>query len=38
MRSSGTITVGFHRLLTHRSFTAVPVLRVALAGSSGWIR
>jgi len=25
------VTVGFHRLLTHRSFTAVPVLRVALA-------
>ena len=25
------VTVGFHRLLTHRSFTAVPALRVALA-------
>jgi stearoyl-CoA desaturase (Delta-9 desaturase) len=25
------VTVGFHRLLTHRSFTAAPVLRVALA-------
>jgi hypothetical protein len=25
------VTVGFHRLLTHRSFTAVPTLRVALA-------
>jgi stearoyl-CoA desaturase (Delta-9 desaturase) len=25
------VTVGFHRLLTHRSFTAVPALRVTLA-------
>ena len=25
------VTVGFHRLLTHRSFTAAPALRVALA-------
>jgi stearoyl-CoA desaturase (delta-9 desaturase) len=25
------VAVGFHRLLTHRSFTAAPVLRVALA-------
>ena len=25
------VTIGFHRLLTHRSFTAVPALRVALA-------
>ena len=25
------VTVGFHRLLTHRSFTAAPVLRVVLA-------
>src|SRR5512140_1780275 len=25
------VTVGFHRLLTHRSFTAVPALRVVLA-------
>ena len=25
------VTVGFHRLLTHRSFTAVRPLRVALA-------
>ena len=25
------VTVGFHRLLTHRSFTAVPALRAALA-------
>jgi fatty-acid desaturase len=25
------VSVGFHRLLTHRSFTAVPALRVALA-------
>lgn len=25
------VTVGFHRLLTHRSFTAVPALRIALA-------
>jgi stearoyl-CoA desaturase (Delta-9 desaturase) len=25
------VTVGFHRLLTHRAFTAVPALRVALA-------
>jgi hypothetical protein len=25
------VTVGFHRLLTHRGFTAVPALRVALA-------
>ena len=25
------VTVGFHRLLTHRSFTAVPGLRLALA-------
>jgi stearoyl-CoA desaturase (Delta-9 desaturase) len=25
------VTVGFHRLLTHRSFTAIPALRVALA-------
>jgi stearoyl-CoA desaturase (delta-9 desaturase) len=25
------VTVGFRRLLTHRSFTAVPALRVALA-------
>jgi hypothetical protein len=25
------MTVGFHRMLPHRSFTAVPVLRVALA-------
>jgi stearoyl-CoA desaturase (delta-9 desaturase) len=25
------VTVGFHRLLTHRSFTADPALRVALA-------
>jgi len=25
------VTVGFHRLLTHRSFTAAPALRIALA-------
>jgi stearoyl-CoA desaturase (Delta-9 desaturase) len=25
------VTVGFHRLLTHRSFTAAPALRAALA-------
>ena len=25
------VTIGFHRLLTHRSFTAAPALRVALA-------
>jgi hypothetical protein len=25
------VTVGFHRLLTHRGFTAVPALRAALA-------
>lgn len=25
------VTVGFHRLLTHRSFTAAPALRVVLA-------
>jgi stearoyl-CoA desaturase (Delta-9 desaturase) len=25
------VTIGFHRLLTHRSFTAVPALRIALA-------
>jgi stearoyl-CoA desaturase (delta-9 desaturase) len=25
------VTIGFHRLLTHRSFTAVPALRVVLA-------
>src|SRR6202167_4786133 len=25
------VTIGFHRLLTHRSFTAAPVLRVVLA-------
>ena len=25
------VTVGFHRLLAHRSFTAAPALRVALA-------
>jgi stearoyl-CoA desaturase (delta-9 desaturase) len=25
------VTIGFHRLLTHRSFTAVPALRAALA-------
>jgi stearoyl-CoA desaturase (Delta-9 desaturase) len=25
------VTVGFHRLLTHHSFTAAPALRVALA-------
>ena len=25
------VTIGFHRLLTHRAFTAVPALRVALA-------
>jgi fatty-acid desaturase len=27
------VTVGFHRLLTHHSFTAAPALRVAVAGS-----
>jgi stearoyl-CoA desaturase (Delta-9 desaturase) len=27
------MTVGFHRLLTHHSFTAAPTLRVAVAGS-----
>ncbi|HJZ26934.1 MAG TPA: acyl-CoA desaturase, partial [Streptosporangiaceae bacterium] len=25
------VTIGFHRLLTHRSFTAAPALRVVLA-------
>ena len=37
------VTIGFHRLLTHRSFTAAPALRVALAAgrlseprSRGW--
>lgn len=30
------ITLGYHRLLTHRAYRAQPWLEVALAGAAGW--